>query len=112
VTTGFAPSTPAAPAGDRIQFENVSKFYGEVLGVNRIGMQRKGYDADRVKRIAAAIRLLTRSGLNSSQALDRLAADYPGDSDVAYLIDYVKSARRGVVRTPPGRGADEESDAV
>ncbi len=29
----------SAPAGDRIRFENVSKFYGEVLGVNRIDLE-------------------------------------------------------------------------
>jgi ABC-2 type transport system ATP-binding protein len=30
------PHEVAAPAGSRIAFDNVSKFYGEVLGVNRI----------------------------------------------------------------------------
>ncbi len=29
----------SAPAADRIRFENVSKFYGEVLGVNRIDLE-------------------------------------------------------------------------
>ena len=33
---GFAAGTAAAGAGDRIVFDDVSKFYGEVLGVNRV----------------------------------------------------------------------------
>ena len=33
------PDRPSAcPAGDRIIFEDVSKFYGEVLGVNRVDL--------------------------------------------------------------------------
>ncbi len=32
------PETPAAPAANRVVFENVSKFYGDVLGVNRVNL--------------------------------------------------------------------------
>jgi UDP-N-acetylglucosamine acyltransferase len=97
---------------DALPFVKTSGLRPVVLGVNRIGMSRKGYDADRVRRISAAIRILTRSGLNSSQALERLAAEFAGDTDVAYLIEFVKAARRGVIRSVPGRGDDEaETDA-
>ena len=95
---------------DALPFVKTSGLRPAVLGVNRIGMSRKGYDAERVRRITAAIRVLTRSGLNSSQAVERLAAEFDDDPDVAYLIDFVKSARRGVIRSRPSRGEDDEAD--
>ncbi len=95
---------------DALPFVKTSGLRPVVLGVNRIGMSRKGYDAERVRRIGAAMKVLTRSGLNASQALERLAEEFPGDADVAYLIEFVRSARRGVIRALPRRGSDDEAN--
>jgi ABC-2 type transport system ATP-binding protein len=38
LATREAAAAPAAPAGERIVFDNVSKFYGDVLGVNRVSL--------------------------------------------------------------------------
>jgi UDP-N-acetylglucosamine acyltransferase len=93
---------------DALPFAKTSGLRPVVLGTNRIGMQRKGYDLARVRRIVAAMRILVRSGLNATQALARLEAEFPGDEDVAYLIGFVRAARRGVIRTPPRGAGDEE----
>jgi len=94
---------------DALPFVKTTGLRPVVLGVNRIGMQRKGYDAERVRAIAAAIKVLLRSGLNTTQALAELEdADVVGE-DVRYLIEFVRSARRGVIRSLPTRRGDEES---
>jgi UDP-N-acetylglucosamine acyltransferase len=94
---------------DALPFVKTSGLRPVVLGTNRIGMQRKGYDLGRVRRIGAAIRILVRSKLNVTQSLARLEAEFPGDEDVLYLIGFVRGARRGVIRTPPrGAGDDDE----
>lgn len=92
---------------DALPFVKTSGLRPVVLGVNRIGMSRKGYDAERVKAVSAAMRLLLRAGLNTSQAVERLATEFAGNDDVAYLIEFVRAARRGVIRALPG-GRDEE----
>lgn len=96
---------------DALPFVKTSGLRPVVLGVNRIGMQRKGYDAERTKAVSAAMRVLLRSGLNVTQALERLAAEFPDNADVVYLIDFVRGARRGVIRALPGGRDDEESSA-
>lgn len=54
------------------------------------------------------MRIFLRSGLNTTQALERLEAEFPGAPDVEYLIGFVRSARRGVVKAlPTHRGASE-----
>lgn len=78
-----------------------------VLGVNRIGLQRKGFDAERVTALTRAFRIFLRSGLNTSGAIERLATEFPGNADVDYLIEYVRAARRGVIRALPGRRGED-----
>lgn len=79
-----------------------------VLGVNRVGLQRKGFDAPRIAALSAAFRIFLRSGLNSTAAIERLSAEFAGNPDVEYLIEFVRGARRGVIRALPGRRGGEE----
>jgi UDP-N-acetylglucosamine acyltransferase len=80
-----------------------------VLGVNRIGLQRKGFDGERVAALTRAFRIFLRSGLNTTDAVARLREEFPGNADVAYLVEFVRGARRGVIRALPGRRHGEES---
>jgi UDP-N-acetylglucosamine acyltransferase len=93
---------------DALPFVKTSGLRPVVLGVNRIGLQRKGWTPERVRAVSEAMRVLLRSGLNTSQALERLSAA-PASDDIGYLVDFVRAARRGVVRTLPGRGSDEDA---
>ncbi len=96
---------------DALPFVKTVGMRPAVLGVNRIGLQRKGFDADRVKALVRANRILLRSGLNTSQALARLEEEFPANADVAYLVDFVRGARRGVVKTlPSSRGEEDFTD--
>jgi UDP-N-acetylglucosamine acyltransferase len=97
---------------DALPFVKTVGLRPVVLGVNRIGLARKGFDADRIRAVTEAMRIFLRSGLNSTQAIARLEAEYPEQPDVRYLIDFVRSARRGVVRALPGsKGGEEEAPA-
>jgi UDP-N-acetylglucosamine acyltransferase len=72
-------------------------------GANSIGMKRKGFDAERLRRVERALELLTRSKLNTAQALERIREELAGDPDVDYLVEFVATAKRGVHRALPGR---------
>lgn len=71
-------------------------------GVNRIGLERKGFDEERLRRLERAVRILTRERLSTSSALERLRHEFPGDPDVGHLVEFVASAQRGVIKTTPG----------
>jgi UDP-N-acetylglucosamine acyltransferase len=72
-------------------------------GLNTIGLKRKGFSADTVARLSQAIKILVRSGLNTSQALDRIEAELAGCDEVAYLVGFVRASERGVIKAVPGR---------
>lgn len=73
-------------------------------GLNRVGLERKGFGGERLDRLEAAYRLLVRSRLPLPRAVERLRAELGGDPDVDFLVDFVGRSQRGVIRDLPGRG--------
>ncbi|MCP4201377.1 MAG: acyl-ACP--UDP-N-acetylglucosamine O-acyltransferase [bacterium] len=73
------------------------------IGVNRIGLQRRGFDEARIKPIEAAARVLLRSSLNTSQALEQLKSEFAGNPDIELLIEYLESSELGVIKALPGQ---------
>ena len=73
-------------------------------GVNSIGLARKGMSKEAIAVIRSAIRVLTRSKLNTTDALKRLEAEFVGHSDVDHLISFLKKSQRGIIRALPSRG--------
>jgi len=67
-------------------------------GTNSIGLERKGFSAERVKRLQKAFRMLTRSKKNTSQAIEELRKTLGESEDVRELIEFVEKAERGIVK--------------
>lgn len=68
----------------------------EVLGANRLGLERRGFSAEDVADLDKALRLLCRSKLNTSQALAAIDAQGFKSAHVRALTDFVRSSERGV----------------
>ncbi len=91
---GFAVITQDVPPFSLIVTERETKSYG----VNIIGLERRGFDAERVKAIQDAYRLLIRSKLNTTQAIAEMRLKLNGSADVEELIRFIESAERGIVK--------------
>ena len=74
--------------------ERETKCYG----ANTIGLERKGFSAQRVKTLQKAFRMLTRSKKNTSQALEEMRNSMAESEDVKELIEFVEKAERGIVK--------------
>ncbi len=72
-------------------------------GINRIGLERKGFTAQDLEPLEAAYRILVRSNLNTTQALDRLRQELGDDPQASYLADFVAGSQRGVIKQLPRR---------
>jgi len=68
------------------------------FGVNTIGLERRGFDAERIHTIERAFRLLLRSKLNTTQAIERMRVTLNGSADVQELIGFIESAERGLTK--------------
>jgi len=73
-----------------------------VKALNLVGLRRNGFDQARIRAIKNAFKLLFLSGLNMQNALAEGERTLTITDDVRYLLDFIKSAKRGVCF---GRGA-------
>jgi UDP-N-acetylglucosamine acyltransferase len=95
---------------DALPFAKTVGIKPAFYGLNSIGLKRKGFDPESLRRLEVAMRLLVRSGLNVSQAVERIRAELAGDPAIDYLVDFIETAKRGIHKNRPrgGRtGGDE-----
>jgi UDP-N-acetylglucosamine acyltransferase len=86
--------TQDVPPFSLIVTERETRCYG----ANTIGLERKGFSAERVKSLQNAFRLLTRAKKNTSQAIEELRKTMGESEDVKELIEFVEKAERGIVK--------------
>ena len=68
-------------------------------GLNKIGLERHGFSAERIKTLEQAYRLLLRSKLNTSQAVEKMRGTLSHSEDVQTLIRFIESvADRGLTK--------------
>ncbi len=71
------------------------------FGLNRVGLERRGFTPDELRQLRAAYRLLQGSRLNTTQALEAIqqrvdAGDF--GERVAYLARFIAGSERGVIK--------------
>jgi UDP-N-acetylglucosamine acyltransferase len=67
-------------------------------GINAVGLERRGFSKERIRRIHHAYKLLLASKLNTSQALEKMKAEADRGEDVDLLIRFIESSERGVIK--------------
>jgi UDP-N-acetylglucosamine acyltransferase len=79
-----------------------------VKALNLVGLRRNGFDQARVRAIKNAFMLLFRGGLNMRHNLEKAEAELEITEDVRYLLDFIKSSKRGVCFGKGGSSGDFE----
>lgn len=67
-------------------------------GLNALGLERRGFSKERIRKIHHAYKLLLASKLNTSQALDKLKSEPDRGEDVEILIRFIEASERGVIK--------------
>ena len=84
---------------DVLPFSKTSAERGtRAYGLNAVGLERRGFTKERIRRIHHAYRVLLASKLNTSQALEKLKAEADGGEDVPMLIRFIEASERGVIK--------------
>jgi UDP-N-acetylglucosamine acyltransferase len=66
--------------------------------LNAVGLERRGFTKERIKKIHHAYRVLLASKLNTSQAVEKLKAEADCGEDVDVLIQFIEASERGVIK--------------
>ncbi len=77
-----------------------------VVGLNIVGLRRAGFSPDERRQIKAAFDILYRSGLNVSQAVERLRKEFPV-GPAAEFWKFAESSKRGLCRFGESGETDE-----
>jgi UDP-N-acetylglucosamine acyltransferase len=79
---------------------------GVILGINTVGLRRAGFSAAAREEIKQAYKLLYRSGLNVTQALEAIEQEL-SDEAVRHLANFIKESKRGICD-----GAESEDETL
>ena len=82
-----------------------------VFGLNLIGLKRRGFTDDTLKKLRAAYRYLTQSKLNTTQAVAKIASDPSLKCpEVDNLVDFIRTAQRGVIVRRSSKKAEDSEE--
>jgi UDP-N-acetylglucosamine acyltransferase len=70
----------------------------EAYGINTIGLERRGFTEPEIAALKRAYRILFQSGLNTSQALEKIETEIRGSAEVSYLVEFIRTSERGVIK--------------
>jgi UDP-N-acetylglucosamine acyltransferase len=70
----------------------------KVFGVNSEGLRRRNFTPEAIEALQRAYRTLYRSGLPLGEAQAALGEQARAAPEVGLLVDFVKTATRGIVR--------------
>jgi len=70
-------------------------------GLNKVGLQRRGFTPEQIKQLRNAYRLLLSSKLNTAQALEAIRksmTEGTADEHVIYFADFIANSQRGIIK--------------
>ena len=73
---------------------NHARCYGE----NTLGLRRRGFSDEEIRRIGRAYKFLLSSRMNTSQAVEAIKVELRGWPEIDYLIEFIESSKRGVTK--------------
>ena len=84
---------------DVMPFSKTSAARGtSAYGLNAVGLERRGFTRERIKKLHPAYRVLLASKLNTSQAIEELKGEADRGEDVNRLIEFIEGSERGVIK--------------
>ena len=82
-----------------------------VFGLNLIGLKRRGFNDDTLRKLRAAYRYLTQSKLNTTQALSKIESDAAlRCAEVDNLVHFIRTAERGVILRRSSKKSDDAEE--
>lgn len=68
------------------------------VGVNSIGLQRRGFSQEKINSIHEIYRLIYLKGYNITQALQRIKNDIPDSPEKKEILDFIESSKKGILK--------------
>jgi UDP-N-acetylglucosamine acyltransferase len=68
------------------------------LGLNSVGLARRGFEKERIDEIHEIYRAIYQKGMNISQALEYVEKEFKASADRDYILEFIRKSERGIIR--------------
>jgi UDP-N-acetylglucosamine acyltransferase len=68
------------------------------MGLNLIGMKRRGFSEETIRGIKKAYRMIFRSGMRLEEALEMVVEELESTTELDHFVNFIKESQRGIAR--------------
>lgn len=79
------------------------------IGVNSIGLRRRGFENVKINEIQDIYRILFQNGYNTTQAIEYIETHLPASSERDDIVLFIKNSKRGIIK---GYSASNEDSNI
>ncbi|CAN5585619.1 acyl-ACP--UDP-N-acetylglucosamine O-acyltransferase [soil metagenome] len=83
---------------DAMPYAVIQGNHAKCYGLNRVGMNRRGYAKETIEKLHSAFHLLLSAKLNTTQAVQKIRAEISDCKEVDLLVEFIEASKRGVVK--------------
>ena len=77
------------------------------VGVNSVGLQRRGFTSERINSISEIYRNIYLRGLNISQATQIIEKELPESEEKTEILKFIRDSKRGILKVSSKENMDE-----
>ena len=70
----------------------------KTMGLNRIGLKRRGFPPETLKTLERTFRILFKSKWNTSQAVEKIKAEVELIPEVQNILNFIAASERGIIK--------------
>ena len=67
-------------------------------GINIVGLRRRGFSNEQIEEIKEIYRVIFQSGLNTSDSLAKVEAEFKDSEQRRAIVDFIRSSKRGIIK--------------
>ncbi|CAN5274786.1 acyl-ACP--UDP-N-acetylglucosamine O-acyltransferase [soil metagenome] len=88
-------------------FIKAGRYPLSYVGVNSVGLQRRGFSLETINNILEVYRNIYTRGLNISQALAAIENNIPDSKEKVEILQFIKESKKGILKAA-AKGLDDE----
>jgi UDP-N-acetylglucosamine acyltransferase len=77
------------------------------VGVNSVGLQRRGFTSEKINSISEIYRNIYLRGLNITQATQIIEKELPESEEKTEILQFIKDSKRGILKVSSKENLDE-----
>ena len=83
---------------DLVPYALAAGYPLKIMGLNKVGLERRGFPKETIDALERAFRYLFRGRLNTSQAVEKVKAEFGSLPEIKTLLGFIAAAERGLIK--------------